>query len=146
MRITSTAFAEGESIPAKYTCDGEDTSPPFNFADVPPEAQSLALLVEDPDAPRGVFMHWAIWGITPETSEVPEGSAPSGAKELKNDFGNKGYGGPCPPSGTHRYYFRLFALDAADLPAPAQAKELRAAITDHVLAEATLMGRYSRSQ
>ena len=145
MRITSSAFAEGESIPAKYTCDGDDKSPPLSFAEVPSEAKSLALLVEDPDAPRGTFVHWAVLGIAPDTGQAPEGSAPAGAKELTNDFGRTGYGGPCPPSGTHRYYFRLFALDAAELTSPSSAKELRSALEGHVLEEAALMGRYARS-
>ncbi len=143
MRITSSAFAEGENIPAKYTCDGDDTSPPLSFAEIPAETKSLALLVEDPDAPRGTLLHWAVVGIAPDTREAPEGSAPAG-KELMNDFGRTGYGGPCPPSGTHRYYFRLFALDAAELPAPSSAKEVRSTIEGHVLAEAALMGRYAR--
>src|SRR6266481_5123903 len=110
MRITSSAFQEGASTPSKFTCDGAGTSPPLQIADVPSGAKSLALIVDDPDAPSGLFTHWTVWNISPQTSTIGEGSTPQGVQGT-NDFGKAGYGGPCPPSGTHRYYFRIFALD-----------------------------------
>ena len=143
MRVTSPAFANGESIPVKYTGDGENINPPLHVEDVPRGTKSFALLAEDPDAPRGLFKHWAVWNISPETKDLSEGSAPEEATELENDFGDIGYGGPCPPSGTHRYYFRIFALDTDKLPTPSKAKDLPKAMTGHVLAEASLMGRYA---
>lgn len=146
MQLTSSAFAEGGNIPSKYTCDGHDTSPPLQIAGVPAEAKMLALLVEDPDAPHGTFTHWLLWSIDPKTKELPEGHTPKEARAVRNDFGHAAYNGPCPPSGTHRYYFRLVALDAAPLPAPPGGKGFRQAIAGHVLAETALMGRYTRAK
>src|SRR6266852_3867540 len=110
MKITTTAFQEGGNIPSKFTCDGADTNPPLRFEGVPAEAKSLALIVDDPDAPGGLFTHWLVWNIDPKTTEIVENSAPVGAVQGTNDFPKKGYGGPCPASGTHRYYFKVFAL------------------------------------
>src|SRR5206468_9894859 len=116
MKITSSAFQEGASIPSKFTCDGADTSPPLQIADVPSGAKSLALIVDDPDAPSGLFTHWMVWNISPQTNIIGEGSTRQGVQGT-NDFGKSGYGGPCPPSGMHRYYFKIFALDRElDLP------------------------------
>jgi Raf kinase inhibitor-like YbhB/YbcL family protein len=146
MKITSSAFQEGASIPSKFTCDGGDTSPPLQLADIPSGSKSLALIVDDPDAPSGLFTHWAVWNIPPQTSAVGEGSAPKGMQGT-NDFGKSGYGGPCPPSGTHRYYFKIFALDRElDLPFGAKRGQLDAAMKGHVLAQSELMGRYSRKK
>lgn len=146
MKITSSAFQEGASIPSKFTCDGGDTSPPLQIADVPATAKSLALIVDDPDAPSGLFTHWAVWNISPQTNAIAEGSAPKGVQGT-SDFGKSGYGGPCPPSGTHRYYFKIFALDRElDLPAGAKRRQLDAAMKGHVLAQGELMGRYSRKR
>jgi Raf kinase inhibitor-like YbhB/YbcL family protein len=144
MRISATAFEDGGNIPAKYTCDGENISPPLRFSDVPAAAKSLALIVEDPDAPRGTFVHWIVWGMAPNTRESAEDRVPGEALEIENGFGREGYGGPCPPSGMHRYYFRLFALDTNDLPPP-DARQFHQAVSGHILEEAILMGRYQRA-
>ncbi len=146
MRITSSAFQEGASTPSKFTCDGAGTSPPLQIADVPSGAKSLALIVDDPDAPSGLFTHWTVWNISPQTSTIGEGSTPQGVQGT-NDFGKSGYGGPCPPSGTHRYYFKIFALDRElDLPSGAKRGQLDAAMKGHVVAQGELMGRYSRKK
>ncbi|PYK12407.1 MAG: YbhB/YbcL family Raf kinase inhibitor-like protein [Verrucomicrobia bacterium] len=144
MKITSSAFQQGGNIPPKFTCDGGDTSPPLQIAEVPSGAKSLALVVDDPDAPSGLFTHWMVWNISPQTNAISEGSAPKGVQG-KNDFGKTAYGGPCPPSGTHRYYFRLFALDRElDLPAGTKRVQLDAAMKGHLIGQAELMGRYSK--
>ena len=146
MKITSSAFQEGANIPSKFTCDGVDTSPPLQIADIPSEAKSLALIVDDPDAPGGLFTHWLVWNIPPQTSAVGEGSTPKGVQGT-NDFGKSGYGGPCPPSGTHRYYFKIFALDRElDLPFGAKRGQVDAAIKGHVVAQGELKGRYSQKK
>lgn len=145
MKITSSAFQEEGNIPSKFTCDGSDASPGLNFSGAPPEAKSLALIVDDPDAPSGLFTHWIAWNIDPKTGSIGESSSPAGAVQGTNDFGKSGYGGPCPPSGAHRYYFKIFALDRAlDLKPGARRKELDAAMSGHVIAQGELMGRYSR--
>ena len=144
MKITSSAFQEGATIPSKFTCDGADASPPLQIADIPSGAKNLALIVDDPDAPSGLFTHWMVWNLSPQTSTVAEGSAPKGVQGT-NDFGKSGYGGPCPPSGTHRYYFKIFALDRElDLSSGAKRTQLDAAMKGHVVAQGELMGRYSR--
>ena len=146
MKVTSFAFQEGANIPSKFTCDGENTSPPLQIADIPSEAKSLALVVDDPDVPSGLFTHWAVWNIPPQTSAVGEGNVPKGVQGT-NDFAKSGYGGPCPPSGTHRYYFKIFALDRElDLPFGAKRGQLDAAMKGHVVAQGELMGRYSRKK
>jgi len=146
MKITSSAFQQGGNIPSKFTCDGANTNPPLQISDVPPEAKSLVLIVDDPDAPSGLFTHWAIWNISPQTSTIAEGSTPKGV-QATNDFGRSGYGGPCPPSGTHRYYFKIFALDRElDLPFGAKRSQLDAAMKGHVVGQGELMGRYSRKK
>jgi Raf kinase inhibitor-like YbhB/YbcL family protein len=146
MKVTSSAFQEGANIPSKFTCDGGDTSPPLQIADIPSEAKSLLLIVDDPDAPSGLFTHWMVWNIPPQTSAVGEGSTPKGVQGT-SDFGKSGYGGPCPPSGTHRYYFRIFALDRElDLPFGSKRAQLDAAMKGHVVAQGELMGRYSRKK
>lgn len=144
MHISSPAFQDGGNIPVKYTCDGENISPPLAIDDVPSEAKSLALIVEDPDAPRGTFSHWALWGIDPRIHDFPENAIPQKARQLRNDFRKEEYGGPCPPSGTHRYYFRLYALDTIGMP-PSDTKHFHDAIADHVLEEASVMGRYQHA-
>src|SRR5262249_32188097 len=144
MKITSFAFQEGGNIPSKFSCDGADTSPPLQISDVPSGAKSLVLIVDDPDAPSGLFTHWTVWNIPSQTSNIAEGSTSKGLQGT-NDFGKSGYGGPCPPSGTHRYYFKIFALDRElDLPSGVKRGRLDAAIKDHVIAQGELMGRYSR--
>ena len=146
MKITSSAFQQGGNIPSKFTCDGANTNPPLQISDVPPEAKSLVLIVDDPDAPNGLFTHWAVWNISPQTSTIAEGSTPKGVQGT-NGFGRSGYGGPCPPSGTHRYYFKVFALDRElDLPFGAKRSQLDAAMKGHVIAQGESMGRYSRKK
>lgn len=148
--ITSTAFKEGKSIPQKYTCDGQDISPQLGWQSVPPNTKSLALIADDPDAPMGTWVHWVIFNIPPTTTELSESvptekTLPNGALQGINDFKNYGYGGPCPPSGTHRYYFKLYALDTAlKLSAGITKPELLKAMERHIVAQAQLMGRYSR--
>ena len=144
MKITSSAFQEGGNIPPKFTCDGGDSSPPLRIAEIPSGAKTLALVVDDPDAPSGLFTHWIVWNISPQTNGIAEGSAPKGVQGT-SDFGKSGYGGPCPPSGTHRYYFKIFALDRElNLPSGTKRNQLDAAIKGHVVAQGELMGRYSR--
>jgi Raf kinase inhibitor-like YbhB/YbcL family protein len=146
MKITSSAFQQGGNIPSKFSCDGPNTNPPFQMSDVPPEAKSLVLIVDDPDAPSGLFTHWAVWNISPQTNTIAEGTTLKGGQGT-NDFGRSGYGGPCPPSGTHRYYFKIFALDRElDLPFGAKRSQLDAAMKGHVIAQGELMGRYSRKK
>jgi Raf kinase inhibitor-like YbhB/YbcL family protein len=148
--LTSSAFDEGGAIPKKYTCDGADVSPPLSWAAPPGGTQSFALVSDDPDAPVGTWVHWVIFNLPAGLDGLPEGvpadAEPSlGGRQGKNDFGRLGYGGPCPPRGTHRYYFKLYALDATlGLPAGATKAGLLEAMAGHVLAEAQLMGRYSR--
>ena len=146
IKITSSAFHEGGNIPSKFTCDGSDTSPPLQIAGVPTEAKSLVLIVDDPDAPGGLFTHWLIWNISPQTSSIPEGSATK-CIQGANDFGKSGYRGPCPPPGTHRYSFKIFALDRElDLRAGAKRTHLDAAMKSHVIAQGELVGRYARKK
>jgi len=144
--LSSDAFRPGEPIPARYTCEGEDVSPPLSWSGAPEQARSLALIVDDPDAPGGRFNHWLAWDIDPTAEGLAEGeAAPS---EGSNDFGAVGYRGPCPPPGhgAHRYVFRLFALDSdLDLAAGASRQELERAIGTHALAVAELIGTYERS-
>ena len=146
LKITSSAFQQGANIPSKFSCDGSNTSPPLQISDVPGEAKSVVLIVDDPDAPSGLFTHWTVWNISPQTSTIAEGSTPKGVHGT-NDFGKSGYGGPCPPSGAHRYYFKIFALDRElDLPVGAKRSQLDAAMKGHVIAQGDLMGRYSRKK
>src|SRR5437868_11560593 len=135
LKISSSAFAEGGNIPSKFTCDGGDTSPPLKIEAVPAGAKSLVLVVQDPDAPGGLFTHWLVWNFDAKTSSIAEDNAPSGVQG-KNDFGKTGYGGPCPPSGAHRYYFKVFALDQPlSLGAGATRKDLDRAMKNHVIAQ-----------
>lgn len=151
-RLASTSFAHGESIPVRHTCDGEDRSPPLAWTDVPVETRAFALVCDDPDAPRGTWVHWLLYQLPAEAAELGPGvpsqpELPSGARQGINDAGDVGYGGPCPPPGKpHRYFFRLYALDVAlNLPPGVNRADLDAAMNGHVLAEATLMGTYQRA-
>jgi Raf kinase inhibitor-like YbhB/YbcL family protein len=146
MTITSPAFQQGGNIPSRFTCDGGNTSPPLQITGVPSEAKTLVIIADDPDAPVGLFTHWLVWNIPSQTSVIAEGSAAKGVHGT-NDFGKAGYGGPCPPSGTHRYYFRVFALDRELALAPgAKRRQLEAAMKGHVIAQGELMGRYARKK
>lgn len=143
LTVTSTAFEAGKAIPAEYTCDGGEKTPPLSWSNVPAQAKSIAILVEDPDAPKGTFTHWMVTNIPPtETSLSENGSLPQGAVAAKNDKGATGYAGPCPPSGTHHYHFRVFALDKTLAHTTSRAEFLHA-IKGHVLAQGDLMGTYS---
>jgi Raf kinase inhibitor-like YbhB/YbcL family protein len=145
MKITSPAFQEGGMIPEKFSKNGQNLSPALRIEGALTEAKSLALIVDDPDAPVGLFTHWLVWNIDPKTTEIAEGGAPSGAVQGRNDFGDAGYGGPQPPSGTHRYFFKVFALDQTlNLKSGAKRKEVEAAMKDHVIAQGQLMGKYSK--
>ena len=144
MKITSSAFHEGANIPSKFTCDGSDTSPPLQITGVPAEAKSLVLIADDPDAPSGLFTHWLIWNIPPQTNSIAEGNAPKGVQGT-NDFGKSGFRGPCPPPGTHRYSFKIFALDRElDLRSGAKRSQVDAAMKGHVIAQGELIGRYAK--
>ncbi len=143
MKISSPAFEENSKVPKQYTCDGENTSPPLTIADVPAGAKSLALIVDDPDAPGGTWVHWVVWHIDAGTREIKAGSLPEGAVQGVNSFRKNNYGGPCPPSGSHRYFFKLYALDRAlNFDPKATKTDLERAMKGHVVAEAQTIGRY----
>lgn len=145
MKITSSVFSYNGRIPSKYTCDGENVSPPMSFSEVPGNAKSLVLIVDDPDATMKVWIHWVVYNVGPSAQEVAENSVPQGGIEGTTDFGRPGYGGPCPPSGTHRYFFKLYALDATlSLPPNSDKKAVEQAIVGHILDSAELVGLYSR--
>ena len=142
--ITSPSFQTGGDIPPKFTCNGTNVSPELQISSVPNEAKSLVLIVDDPDAPRGLFTHWIVWNVDSKTTRVAENSSPTAGVQGINDFGKRNYGGPCPPSGTHRYFFKIFALDTKlELKPGARRAELDAAMRGHILAQGELMGRYS---
>lgn len=146
MNITSTAFDHEGKIPARYTCDGDDVNPPLVVSDVPSAAKTLALIVDDPDSPTGTWLHWSAWNIPAGVREITEGALPATAMEGTTTFDETGYGGPCPHQGEHRYFFRLYALDSElDLAPGALREALERAMEGHILAEATLMGRYKRT-
>lgn len=150
MDLKSTAFSEGGMIPAHYTCDGRDVSPPLTWAKAPSGTKSFAIICDDPDAPGGTWVHWVYYDIPSTTTGLAENitksaDPPSGGKQGINDFGKAGYGGPCPPGGTHRYFFRLYALDAVlGLPAGTGKQKLLKVMEGHVLGQAQLMGKYKR--
>ncbi len=144
MKLLSSAFEEGEYIPEKYTADGENISPPLEIKDAPSSTESYALVVDDPDAPVGTWVHWVVWNIPADVKNLKQGTAPEGIRG-KNDFGNLKYGGPAPPSGTHRYYFKLYALDTMLNITEGSAKEdLLEIIRGHIVERAEIMGKYSR--
>jgi Raf kinase inhibitor-like YbhB/YbcL family protein len=147
LHVTSSAFSEGQSIPEKHTCDGQNVSPPIKWSGAPANTKSVALICEDPDAPSGMFIHWILYDVPGKTTELSEGSSGNG-KEGLNGFGKKGYGGPCPPpGGPHRYFFRLYALDLDSLGNGGSSKEnVAAAMKGHILAEGSLMGTYKRKK
>lgn len=151
LTVSSSAFQEGDKIPAKYTCEGQDVSPPLAWSEPPAGTRSLALIVDDPDAPGGVFTHWLLFNIPPDSRELPEAvptqaELASGALQGQTDFGRTGYGGPCPPPGRpHRYQFTLYALDQPlDLEGGASKKQLLSAMEGHILTQGQLTGTYQR--
>jgi len=150
LQITSTAFSEGGMIPKPYTCDGTDVSPDLSWTGVPEDTKSLALICDDPDAPVGTWVHWVLFNIPAGEKGIPaevapEATLPNGAKHGSNDFRRLGYGGPCPPGGTHRYFFKLYALDTVlSLGSGATKAQVEEAMQGHILAETQLMGNYKR--
>ena len=150
MKLSSPAFADGAVIPMRYTCTGDDVSPPLAWSDTPAGAKSVALIVDDPDAPVGTWVHWVAFNLPVTAGGLPEGikdakQLPSGGTQGTNSWRRIGYGGPCPPSGTHRYFFKLYALDTIlSLGNNTTAKELQGAMKGHILAEAQFMGRFKR--
>ena len=150
IRLTSISFNDGEFIPKKYTCDGENVSPPLKWSEIPAATKSVALICDDPDAPMGTWVHWVIFNIPPSVNMLKE-KIPlvrvleDGTTQGNNDFRKIGYGGPCPPGGIHRYFFKIYALDKRVEVTPSATKgELIKEIEGHILAEGKLMGRYSR--
>jgi len=141
--VKSPSFQPNTPIPKKYSCDGEDMNPPLTIEGVPKESKSLALIVDDPDAPRGTFDHWVVWDIPPSTTKIAEHSVPG--TEGLNGARQKGFMGPCPPSGTHRYFFKVYALDTAlKLGAKTTKRDLEKAIQNHILGKGELIGLYHR--
>lgn len=146
-RLHSPAFAYGGLIPREYTCDGRDVNPPLAIENIPRYAESLVLIVEDPDSPGGTWMHWRLWNIDPKTSLIAEDSVPKGAVQGLNTFGHARYGGPCPRSGEHSYVFRLYALQhVLDIPIEASDLMLRNALIGNTIGEADLVGYYHREE
>jgi hypothetical protein len=144
-KISSPAFQNNGDIPQKYTCDGIDVNPPLKIDNVPSETKSLALIVDDPDAPMGTWVHWVVWNIDPKTAEIQEDAVPKGALLGVNDFRKNDYGGPCPPSGRHRYFFKLYALDRIlNLGMTAKKADIESAMKGHILSEAQIIGLYAR--
>jgi Raf kinase inhibitor-like YbhB/YbcL family protein len=166
IQLHSSAFADGAMIPKTFTCDGHDRSPPLEWSGVPSSARALALICDDPDAPAGTWSHWVVFNLPPQVTALKEGvppeqtlpaavtggSQPAGgdfsqARQGKNDFGKTGYGGPCPPRGTHRYYFRLYALDKTlELDSTARRSDVLKAVQGHIVAEGRLVGKYERAR
>ena len=145
MKIASSAFENKQMIPQKYTCDGENINPPLQITEVPSNTQSLVLIVDDPDAPSGDWVHWLVWNINPETKLITENESPQGAIQGTNDFGKQNYGGPCPPSGIHHYQFKIYALDTTlNLPSSSRKKDLEKAMANHILDKDMLIGLYQR--
>ncbi len=143
MNVTSPAFAHNTTIPQKYTCQGKDINPPLTISNIPEGTISLALIIDDPDAPIRTWDHWIIWNIKPK-EEIKENSTPG--IQGKNSWGRQDYGGPCPPSGTHRYFFKLYAIDSTiDLPAGSTKTDLEARMKGHILEQAELIGLYQKS-
>ncbi|OHA13396.1 MAG: hypothetical protein A2909_01795 [Candidatus Tagabacteria bacterium RIFCSPLOWO2_01_FULL_39_11] len=156
MKILSSAFEHNSMIPAKYTCDGENINPSLKISSVPKDAKSLVLIVDDPDATRGyTWLHWTVWNIDPLTKEIEENSVPEKGVEGITDFGESGWGGPCPPaspnqgepSGSHRYFFKLYALDnVLELPPGTPLSEVQRMMNSHILDQTELIGLYSRKK
>jgi Raf kinase inhibitor-like YbhB/YbcL family protein len=150
IKLVSTAFAEGQPMPKQSTCDGMDLSPPLEWSGVPQNAKTIAIICDDPDAPSGTWVHWVLYNLPADRIGIienvpPAEKLPGGGLQGKNDFGKVGYGGPCPPSGTHRYFFKIYALDSElPLKAGASKAELLKTMEGHILGQGQLMGTYSR--
>lgn len=142
--LKSSVFENNKSVPEKFTCDGEDVSPPLSISGVNQEAKSLVLIMDDPDAPASTWDHWVVFNIPPETTEIKEGSEPEGTSGV-NSWGKTGYGGPCPPDGEHRYFFKLYELDTElDLIEGSSKKEVEEVMKGHILSQTELIGLYNR--
>jgi len=147
MNLSSSVFTNGETIPEKYTCDGEDISPVININGVPKNTKDIVLIFDDPDSPSGTWTHWTIWNIPPETNQIKENSVPDGVTEGMTSFGNIGYGGPCPGSGVHRYFFKIYAMDkVVNLDRGASIEELEKEIEEGVIDKAEIMATYGRKK
>mgnify|MGYP005842557625 CR=1 FL=1 len=145
LSVKSPAFENNQLIPAKYTCDGDDVNPPLAIEGIPEGTKTLALIVDDPDCPTGTWDHWVVWNIPATTNKIAENTVPG--TEGMNDFRRRSYGGPCPPSGTHRYFFKVYALDTKlDLSPTSRKSDLEKAMQGHVLAKGELVGLYRRSR
>ena len=150
IKLTSSAFEDGGMIPARYTCDGENISPPLEWDGVPDGTKSIAIICDDPDAPGGMWVHWVLFDLPASTKELEENidddeTLTCGTRQGITDFGGVGYGGPCPPSGTHRYYFKLYALDKKlDVVSLLDKEHLLKEMAGHILGEGSLMGKYKR--
>jgi Raf kinase inhibitor-like YbhB/YbcL family protein len=143
--VKSPAFENNKLIPVKYTCDGDNVNPPLTIEDVPEGTKSLVLIVDDPDAPSGIWNHWVVWNIPPDARKIEENTVP-GTEGISTSRKHN-YGGPCPPYGTHRYFFKVYALDAKlDLTANSKKKDVEEAMESHILAEGELVGLYRRSR
>ena len=146
MRVTSPAFKNNEVLPVKYTCDGEGFNPPLEFSQIPPNSKSLVIICDDPDAPSGTFCHWLIWNINPQETHIAERSVPQGSIQGITSSGRPGYVPACPPSGSHRYVFKLYALDTLlELPSSADQSQVEQLIQNHIIEQAELVGLYSKS-
>lgn len=145
MTITSTAFQDNDHIPEEYSYDGRNINPPLTFSEIPEDTKSLVLIVDDPDAPGGTFTHWILYDMSPATLQVLEAELPIGAKQATNDYGNAGYGGPRPPSGTHRYYFKLFALDSTldNVREQDKSAQVFQAMDGHIIDQTQIIGLFS---
>jgi len=145
LKITSTAFQHNGIIPSKYTCDGKNISPPLMIENCSPEAKSIAIIVDDPDAPMGTWVHWVLWNISPNVKEIKEDTVPAAAVEGVNNFKRHSYGGPCPPSGPHRYFFKVYALDTKlNINPDSNKTDLEKAMKGHIIAEGQIIGLYKR--
>jgi hypothetical protein len=144
MQLTTPAFTHNGKIPSKYTCDGENISPPLQISKIPEGTKSLVLIVDDPDAPAGDWVHWTVWNIPPDITSIPENNKPTGIEGM-TDFNSTGWGSPCPPNGEHRYFFKLYALDITlSLPSSARKKDIEQAIGGHIIEKTELIGLYTR--
>jgi len=144
MVLSSPAFEQMEMIPKRYTCQGEDISPPLKIDQIPEEAKSLVLIMDDPDAPSGTWVHWVVWNIPP-VDTIEEGELPNEALEGVNSWGNNEYGGPCPPSGTHRYFFKVYALDTTlNLSIDSEKKVVLKQIEEHIIFQTEIIGLYEK--
>ena len=145
LTVSSPVFNNNSVLPTKYTCDGNNVNPPLIIENIPAAAKSLALIVDDPDAPGGIWVHWVLWNIDPETKKIEENTVPNGAHQGMNDFRQTTYNGPCPPAGTHRYFFKLYALDKMLTLSPNATKnDLEKSMNGHIVEEAHIIGLYQR--